>query len=50
MVTSLQSIFRVMTLVASFALISLSVSGCNTIGGAGKDIESVGGAIEDAAD
>ncbi|GAB4189525.1 MAG: hypothetical protein Tsb002_16620 [Wenzhouxiangellaceae bacterium] len=31
-------------------LLSLSISACNTIEGAGKDIESTGEAIEDAAD
>ncbi|MEQ8510671.1 MAG: entericidin A/B family lipoprotein [Rhodospirillaceae bacterium] len=50
MATSIQSILRVLTLIVSVALISLSFSGCNTIGGVGKDIESAGGAIEDAAD
>jgi predicted small secreted protein len=27
-----------------------ALSACNTIGGAGRDIESVGGAIDEAAD
>lgn len=28
----------------------LAVAGCNTVSGFGKDLETVGGAIEDAAD
>lgn len=31
-------------------LAALSVSGCNTVEGAGKDMESAGEAIQDAAD
>jgi predicted small secreted protein len=29
---------------------SLAVSACNTVQGAGKDVESAGGAVADAAD
>ena len=29
---------------------SLAVSGCNTVSGAGKDVKSVGGAVQDTAD
>ncbi|MCB1675044.1 MAG: entericidin A/B family lipoprotein [Halioglobus sp.] len=32
------------------AVLALGLGGCNTIAGAGQDIESAGGAIEDAAE
>lgn len=35
---------------ATAALVALSMAACNTIAGAGEDIESVGGAIEKTAD
>jgi len=31
------------------ALVALSLSGCNTVAGVGKDIEKAGGAIQGAA-
>jgi len=36
--------------IAIIAMSGVSLSGCNTIEGAGRDIESAGDAIEDAAD
>jgi len=36
-------------MVALVSLCAVSVSACNTIEGVGKDIESAGGAVEDAA-
>lgn len=50
MTTSIKSILRTVAVFASAAIISVTFSACNTIGGAGSDIESVGEAIEDAAD
>lgn len=50
MIGSLKSALRLVTAVAGIALLSFSLAGCNTIGGIGKDIESAGGAIEDAAE
>lgn len=35
---------------AIFAMMLLSMSGCATIEGAGKDIEKAGEAVQDAAD
>ena len=37
-------------LYAGLLLIAVPVAGCNTVEGAGEDIESAGDAIEDAAD
>ncbi len=38
----------VMTLIAAFSL--LTINGCGTIAGAGKDIQDVGGAISKKAE
>ena len=38
-----------MTLMASLALISMALLGCNTMAGAGKDIQKAGDKIEGAA-
>lgn len=38
------------SVVAIAILAALSLSGCNTVDGAGKDMESAGEAIQDAAD
>ena len=38
-----------MTLMASLALISMALLGCNTMAGAGKDIQKAGDKIEDKA-
>jgi predicted small secreted protein len=36
--------------IAAFALIALGLAACNTVGGIGKDVQSVGRTMEDAAD
>lgn len=36
--------------IAGFGLVALLVSACNTIAGAGKDVQAGGNAIENAAD
>ncbi len=38
----------VVTLISAFTL--LTINGCSTIAGAGKDIQDVGGAISDKAE
>lgn len=35
--------------VASLFILALGVSACNTVGGAGQDIENAGEAVQDAA-
>lgn len=40
---------RFLTLL-SLAVIGFGLSACNTMEGAGRDIQSAGGAVEDAAD
>ena len=37
-------------MILSFAIVSLGLSACNTMEGAGRDIGNAGEAIEDAAD
>ncbi len=34
----------------AFVIAAMAISGCNTVEGAGKDVESVGEAVQDAAD
>lgn len=46
----IQSLLRSISIVATMTLLVVGLSACNTIGGMGKDIESAGGAIEEAAD
>lgn len=40
---------RKIFLFAAFAA-SMALAACNTVSGAGKDVESAGGAVADAAD
>lgn len=40
---------RTFTLMAALAALSLALSGCNTMAGAGKDIQRAGDKIEGAA-
>ncbi len=42
--------FKNLILMLFLAMLAGSITACNTIEGAGKDIKSAGGAIEDAAD
>ena len=44
-----RSLFLPRLLAAAFALGLLALSGCNTMDGAGKDIENAGEKIQDAA-
>ena len=37
-------------LVAALALIGLQLAGCNTLAGAGKDIQKIGEVVEDGAE
>ena len=37
-------------IMALFTGLTLSLSACNTVHGAGKDVKSVGNAVEDTAD
>jgi entericidin B len=37
-------------MIVMLAILSLSLSACNTIGGAGKDVKATGAAVEKAAD
>ncbi|WP_293677868.1 entericidin A/B family lipoprotein [uncultured Phenylobacterium sp.] len=37
-------------IVLAVVAVSLAVSACNTVSGAGKDVESVGGAVTDTAE
>ncbi len=50
MITSQTSPNSLAVLLFAAAVALGALSACNTIGGAGQDIESVGGAIDDAAD
>ncbi len=39
-----------LSLIVLLGLLSVSLSACNTIGGAGKDVKATGAAVEKAAD
>lgn len=41
---------RALLIILGVAVFSLMATGCNTISGIGKDVESVGGAVEEAAE
>lgn len=43
-----KSLGSLVAVAAVFAL--LSIAGCNTVEGAGKDVEAAGEAVQDAAD
>jgi predicted small secreted protein len=46
----IQSLLRSVSVIATVTLIVVGLSACNTVGGIGRDLESAGEAIEDAAD
>lgn len=46
----LRAVTNFVLLLLAYIFISLSITGCNTFYGAGKDIERGGEAIQDAAD
>jgi hypothetical protein len=50
MMTSLKSAKSAMTMTATALILALGFSACNTIGGAGKDVKSVGKAVERTAE
>ncbi|MDQ2696346.1 MAG: entericidin A/B family lipoprotein [Pseudomonadota bacterium] len=41
---------RLLALLAALLALNLSLAGCNTLGGAGEDIEAAGDALEDEAE
>lgn len=47
---SKKSLSRATILALGSLIVAIGFSACNTIEGAGQDIKSTGGAIEDAAD
>lgn len=47
---SKKSLSRATILALGALIVAIGFSACNTIEGAGQDIKSTGGAIEDAAD
>jgi len=50
MTTSTKPMKHMLTLVVSAALFAIGLSACNTVEGAGQDLESTGRAIERTAD
>jgi len=48
--TTLRSGRQIVAYAAAAVLLTLAITACNTIGGAGKDIKSTGGAIEKTAE
>ena len=50
MMTSRKSATSIAALLFATTVALVTLSACNTIEGAGQDIKSTGGAIEDAAD
>ncbi|MDX2223324.1 MAG: entericidin A/B family lipoprotein [Rhodospirillaceae bacterium] len=50
MTTAPKALYRLGMLIAAAAVATIALSACNTIEGAGQDIESTGKAIERSAD
>jgi predicted small secreted protein len=45
-----QEVFMKYVILCAFAVATILLTGCNTIAGAGRDIEEAGDAIEDTAE
>jgi predicted small secreted protein len=50
MIDSAKSVKNIVSTIAAAAIVALTFSACNTVEGAGEDMDSTGRAIERAAD